>query len=169
MPAEGEDGGVTGPARPQGATFSGGSTGVALVGGTARRRTDRWSPTVHRLLRHVRGKGVPEAPAVLGVDGDGREVLRWIDGDCRISLDDDDRLRQVADLTRRVGTAMSSFEPQPGDRWRCPRPRSTIGHRDMAPWNVVFRGSQLVGHGGRMGRSMAWLDGAWDELAAVLR
>jgi hypothetical protein len=35
---------------------------------------------VHALLRHLEGAGFDAAPRVLGIDGDGREVLTSIEG-----------------------------------------------------------------------------------------
>ena len=45
------------------------------------RTTGPWTPTVHAFLRHLETVGFAGAPRVLGIDGDGREVLSFIDGD----------------------------------------------------------------------------------------
>src|SRR4051794_12613020 len=54
---------------------------VLRVGDTARRPFQRWTPAVHVFLRHLRSIGVTEVPLPLGVDGEGREIVQWIEGD----------------------------------------------------------------------------------------
>ncbi len=56
------------------------TAGVVRVGDTVRRPTDRHSPFVHRLLRHLEAVGFDGAPRLLGTDERGREVLGFVDG-----------------------------------------------------------------------------------------
>jgi hypothetical protein len=66
---------------PIGLALGGGwEAGPVRIGDTVRRRSGRWTPAVHALLRHLESVGFDAAPRVLGVDGQGREVLSYIEG-----------------------------------------------------------------------------------------
>ena len=51
---------------------------VVRIGDTVRRATSPWTPMIHRLIAHVRAKGVRWVPRVHGIDDEGREVLDFI-------------------------------------------------------------------------------------------
>ena len=51
------------------------------VGQTVRRTGNSWSPAVLDLLRHLDREGFAGAPRALGFDGQGREVLTYIEGE----------------------------------------------------------------------------------------
>jgi hypothetical protein len=55
--------------------------GVVRVGNTVRRPVGPHSPLVHALLAHLEYTGFTGAPRFLGIDGSGREVLSYIDGE----------------------------------------------------------------------------------------
>ena len=55
--------------------------GVVRVGNTVRRPVRPHSPLVHALLAHLESAGFEGAPRFLGIDGSGREVLSYIDGE----------------------------------------------------------------------------------------
>jgi len=57
--------------------------GVVRIGDTVRRGVSPWTPTIHRLLAHVRAQGVRWVPRVHGIDDEGREVLDFIPGEVR--------------------------------------------------------------------------------------
>jgi hypothetical protein len=62
-------------------TLTGGNMSVvARVGDTVRRQAGSWTPRTHRLLAHLRAKGIREVPAPLGFDDQGREILTFIPG-----------------------------------------------------------------------------------------
>jgi len=52
---------------------------VVKVGDTVRRPAGAWTPTIQALLAHLQAKGFP-APAPLGVDDRGREVVAYLPG-----------------------------------------------------------------------------------------
>jgi hypothetical protein len=129
---------------------------VVRVGDTVRRAWRPSTPTIHALLDHVRTAGFTEAPEPLGRDDQGREILRYIEGEVisgARSVPDfvwsDATLIEVARLLRRLHEATATFEPPEGARWWWPvneRPgRRVICHNDVAPWNVVFRDEKPVG------------------------
>jgi hypothetical protein len=55
---------------------------VLRRGGTVVRPPGSWTPAVHALLRHLEQAGFTGAPRVVGdgYDGQGREVLTFIEG-----------------------------------------------------------------------------------------
>ncbi|CAN5672180.1 phosphotransferase [soil metagenome] len=125
------------------------------VGDTVRRATGQWTPAVHALLRHLESIGFDAAPRVLGIDGRGREILTYLEGETVGDDDpwpawwrDDDTLVQAILLLRRFHTVVVTFEPPPDARWRFAGsgdPGATIVHGDWAPYNVVWRDGVIVG------------------------
>lgn len=98
---------------------------VVRVGDTVRRPRKPQNDAVHDFLRHLRACGVLRAPEPLGFDGQGREVLAWIEGFAAEhphpdGIASDDLLVEVATLQRDLQLAAASFEP-PAD----------------APWNAL--------------------------------
>lgn len=127
--------------------LSGGNmTAVQKSGDTVLRQQTPFSPTVHRLLLHLRRAGFDRAPAFLGVDGCGREVLSFVEGRCPENwplAGGEAHLAQVAGvakLLRSYHDATAAFERRPSDRWmlRAPGPEEVICHNDVAPYNLTF-------------------------------
>ena len=130
--------------------------GVVRVGDTVRRPVGPHSPLVHALLAHLESAGFEGAPRFLGIDGSGREVLSYVDGEVagrpRPSwIADEARLASVGRLVRAYDDAAASF-PLPPDPPADVRPAEPagippapayppelIGHVDITPENVVFR------------------------------
>ncbi|MEU1376052.1 phosphotransferase [Streptomyces triculaminicus] len=131
------------------------TVGAVRRGGAVHRPVQPWTPAVHALLRHLEAVGLEGAPRVLGVDGQGREVLTHLDGETagedlpwpawvysRTALED------VGRWARRLHDATRSFVPPPDARWLAGqtwRPGLIIGHHDAAPWNAVWRDGSLAG------------------------
>ena len=130
--------------------------GVVRVGDTVRRPVGPHSPLVHALLAHLESAGFEGAPRFLGIDGSGREVLSYIDGEVagrpRPSwIADETRLASVGRLVRAYDDAAASFTVPldapiamaPAEPARIPPapayPPELIGHVDITPENVVFR------------------------------
>ena len=92
------------------------SRDVVRVGDTVRRPAGPWTPAVHALLRHLHEAGFTASPLPLGVDDQGREVLRFIPGTVpwphRFDLlEADDQLARVGTLIREFHDAVGSFIP----------------------------------------------------------
>jgi len=130
--------------------------GVVRVGDTVRRPVGPHSPLVHALLAHLESAGFEGAPRFLGIDGSGREVLSYIDGEVagrpRPSwIADETRLASVGRLVRACDDAAASFTvpldapiamapAEPAGIPPAPAyPPELIGHVDITPENVVFR------------------------------
>lgn len=121
--------------------------GAVRRGDTVRRPVGPWIPAVHALLRHVHGR-LPHVPRVLGIDELGREVLTYLPG-TRASHESGTVTRQrvaaMAHWLRTLHAATADFDhPGPWRMWPEPAP-TVIGHNDVAFWNVVFDGDNLVG------------------------
>lgn len=142
--------------------------GVVRVGTTVRRPMGRNAAFVHALLRHLEQVGFEGAPRFLGVDSAGREVLTFVEGEVAgrphpAWIADEDRLASVGRLLRRYDDAAAGFaapegiEPVlPADPPGLPPAPvyedadgngngnggdELIGHLDITPENVVFRGT----------------------------
>ena len=130
--------------------------GVVRVGDTVRRPVGPHSPLVHALLTHLESVGFPGAPRFLGIDGSGREVLSYIDGEVAGRprppwIADETRLASVGRLVRAYDDAAASFTPppdvlpgtEPAEPPGIPPapgyPPELIGHVDITPENVIFR------------------------------
>lgn len=121
---------------------------VVKIGDTVHRAAGPWTPTVHALLRHVRGKGFELAPEPLGLDGEGREVLSYIPGQTVGSqlpwqdwVWDDALLIEVGQVTARYHRAVADFRPAGPISWQFGpaelQADQIVCHHDIAPYNVV--------------------------------
>jgi hypothetical protein len=133
--------------------------GVVRVGDTVRRPLGPHSPLVHALLTHLESVGFEGAPRFLGIDGSGREVLSYIDGEVAGRprppwIADESRMASVGRLVRAYDDAAASFVPPPevlpdtkpaeppGIPPAPTYPPELIGHVDITPENVIFRDGQ---------------------------
>jgi hypothetical protein len=130
--------------------------GVVRVGGTVRRPLGAHSPLVHALLRHLESVGFEGAPRFLGIDGAGREVLTFIEGEVAGDprpawVADEARLASVGRLVRAYDDAVTGFTVPEGvdvsggfaetpDMPPAPSyPAELVGHMDFTSTNIVFR------------------------------
>jgi hypothetical protein len=132
--------------------LAGGNVGaVVRVGDTVRRETGPWTPAVHALLHHLEAAGFAEAPRVLGIDEQGREILSFVEGESPWPpppwlWEEDATAWEAGALARRYHDAVASFVPPRGARWRMAAAGDElICHNDIGPWNVIFRGTAPVG------------------------
>jgi len=118
------------------------------IGDTVRRRAGPWTPSVHALLRYLEHHGF-DAPRVIGVDDQGREVLEFIPGEAHAGtvvpvpdhVMEEARLIEAAQLLRRYHDVVAGFRPPPDARWRlvAPTAHEIICHNDWSPWNGLLR------------------------------
>jgi hypothetical protein len=134
--------------------------GVVRVGDTVRRPVNPQSAAIHAYLYHLEQAGFLEAPRFLGVDGRGREVLTYIEGEIggrplyRWS-GGEDVLVAIARFQRRMHDCSLGFTLPAGVEWRKPlridgvppafEAPELIGHNDMTPENLIFRDGVPVG------------------------
>jgi len=146
--------------------------GVANAGAVVRVHDDRFGDSVRRpagphtaavqaFLLHLRASGVPEVTEPLGVDDEGREVLRFIDADLPTgeaaawdfppTQPDHSILLNVANVQRRMHEAAVSFVPDPATVWSgdhyfpAGSTGSVVCHNDLCISNVLRRGDTVVG------------------------
>lgn len=152
-----------------------------------RRPVGRWTPAVHRLLRHLESVGFNGAPRVLGVDEQDREILRYVEGEVG-TLSQTDPLapwfrgpeacwtagRWIRDFQR----AQATLELDPLEPWRLAAGRrleegEVVVHHDVSSYNTVRRadGSIVVldwdfARPGRPIEELAWACWRWAPLMA---
>lgn len=143
---------------------------VRVEGATVKRPAGPWTATVHALLEHVSGKGVP-VPRPLGSDGCWETLSlvpgaggdeRW--GDAPLSVE---ACASAGALLRRYHDASASFVPPAGSRWitncyvkdgtdapgaasaagvtEAPGAFEVILHGDPKPGNMAWDGEEAVG------------------------
>jgi aminoglycoside phosphotransferase (APT) family kinase protein len=133
------------------------TVGVVRIGDTVRRPHQESSPRVAAYLQHLEAAGFDGAPRFLGVDGQGRDVLTFLDGDVPGSpvepwAAEDAVLPGVARLVRRLHDASEGFalparaaEPgRPQPLFPAGEPR-IVAQRDVTPQNTVFRDGVAYG------------------------
>lgn len=131
----------------------GGNTNVVVrVGDTVRRQAGHWTPAVHALLAHLESVGFADAPTVLGIDDQGREILPFVIGEVG-NFDPGhlpdwfrtiDACMTIGDWLRRFHEAQRGFEPDENVPWRLVPGRSltedeVVVHHDAAPYNSIRR------------------------------
>lgn len=121
------------------------------VGTTVRRNIQPWSPTIQRLLRHLRKHGCDWVPEPLGVDEDGRDSVSYLPGEVpQYPLPEwvwsEEVLTDAAGLLAQLHAAGADFD-RTGAIWQLPdhAPPEVVCHNDFAPYNMVFAGGRLVG------------------------
>jgi hypothetical protein len=132
--------------------LAGGNMGGAVrVGATVRRRADTWSPTIQRLLRHLRQHGLDWVPEPLGLDEGGRDSVSYLPGEVpQYPMPDwvwgENVLTDAARHLTRLHAASADFDTTAGV-WQIPahEPVEVICHNDFAPYNLVFTDGRLTG------------------------
>lgn len=129
----------------------GNTTPVARVGDDVLREAGPWTPTVQRLLSHLRDNGVNWCPEPQGWSPDGREAVSYIKGKVpKLPFPDwmyeDDVLVTAAQWMRQLHDLTADFD-EPDFVWRSPRrkPAEVVCHNDFMPFNMVFKDQKLVG------------------------
>jgi Ser/Thr protein kinase RdoA (MazF antagonist) len=118
-------------------------TAVVRIGDAVHRTAGPWTPTIHRLLRHLRARGLAWVPRPLGM-ADGREVLTYLPGTVpRYPMPawvwTDPVLSGAAARLAAFHQAGRDFELADA-RWQLPAhsPAEVVCHNDFARYNLVF-------------------------------
>ncbi|WP_046173520.1 phosphotransferase enzyme family protein [Domibacillus indicus] len=125
---------------------------VSRVGDTVRREVKPVSPHIHKLLLHLENKGFSYAPRFLGMDGQGREILSFIEGEAghyplKKYMWSKEVLAEIAGMLRLYHEAVCDFpfihNFEPIDR--TPPNVEVLCHNDFAVYNIIFNGQKPVG------------------------
>jgi hypothetical protein len=120
---------------------------VVRVGPHVLRPSSPHSRSIHAFLRAVRHAGFEGVSSPVGIDGDGRERLVFIDGDVPVPpypdwSQSDTALASIATLLRGLHDAGRGFDPR-GHTWNedlaDPAGGTHVCHNDVELSNVVFR------------------------------
>ena len=125
---------------------------VVRVGPHVLRPSSPHTASIHALLRAVRNAGFEGAPTPVGIDGDGRERLVFIDGEVPVPpypdwSQTDVALASMARLLRDLHDAARGFDPRRltwDDTLSDPAGGTLVCHNDVSPENVVFRNGIAV-------------------------
>lgn len=127
---------------------------VVRVGDTVHRTSGPWTPSVQRVLAHLRSAGFDLAPEPLGTDARGREVVSFLPGATasrpwRPVLLREEGVHEVAAAVVALGEALATYVLRPDDVWRhggVPgRASTTLRHGDVGLWNTVWTGDRITG------------------------
>jgi len=130
----------------------GGVNAVTRHASTVLRPVGPWSPTVHRLLVHLRARGFTLSPGYRGITNEGLEILDFMPGTVGgYPVTSEAKSTQVlvgaAHALRALHDASASFSREAGDRWMLPArgPVEVVCHGDFGPHNCVLEGTNVVG------------------------
>jgi len=135
-------------------TFESGRSSIERSDDEVIRPTGPWSLSVHKYLDFLDQQAFQHVPIPLGIDGDGREHLSYVDGQVYSSMEipesrSDEMLVSLAhflkafhDLGRDYLCKLST-----SDLWMLPmrQPVETMCHGDLGPYNVVTQGNTVKG------------------------
>lgn len=116
---------------------------VEVVGDTVRRPRHPWTPTVHRVLAHLRAEGLTSVPAPLSLADDHETVslLRGVAGrDSWPHQATEVGLQAAARLLGAVHDATAGWVPPTDAVWGRPpsAPAEVVCHGDPGPWNMTW-------------------------------
>jgi hypothetical protein len=127
-------------------------SGVWRIGDTVRREAGPWTPEVHRLLVHLRSKGIAFVPEPLGMDAEGREILTFLPGIVGSTplvgtQRSDAVMVRAAFMLRAIHDATADVAASWRTGWRAStrEPVQVICHGDFAPYNCIFIDGELTG------------------------
>ncbi len=124
---------------------------VVRVGDTVRRPTGSHTAAVHALLRHFEKVGFDGAPRPLGLDGDGRETLSYVEGDAAVAPvpSSDETVAEIGALLRAMHDAQADFAQAKHAPWQrmvgAPPTGEVVCHNDLFWPNVIFRDGRVRG------------------------
>jgi hypothetical protein len=127
---------------------------VVRIGEHVLRPSNPHTPAVHRFLRALRTTGFTGASEPVGVDGDDRERLGFIEGDVAVPpypawVQTDEALVSITELLAAFHRASARVGVQAddgpwSDEMADPQGGSVVCHNDVCLENVVFRDGRAI-------------------------
>ena len=121
-----------------------------LKEGRIYKEASKSTPTIHKLLNHVRDRGIHWVPQSFGIDDKGRHVLEYLEGfvpheDPRWPWEES-ILKEAAKKLRVWHDCTSDFSCSDAS-WFLENDEKSevICHNDFAPYNCVFNNKKLTG------------------------
>ncbi|MDB1125926.1 aminoglycoside phosphotransferase family protein [Vibrio sp. kj40-1] len=118
------------------------------------RPSNKWSPTIHRLLEHLHANGFNQCPQLLAIEV-GKEKLSFIEGDTfnyplKGAIASDTALISAAKMLRKLHDSSVGFvnaNQDTGCYWMLNpiEPQEVICHGDFTPYNVALKNNDVVG------------------------
>ncbi len=134
--------------------LQGGRDGIFKNGNTVQRPMGKWSPTIHRLLKHLESIGFSKSPQFIGIENE-KEILSFVDGETYDyplvgTIGSEEAVITAGKLLRELHDSTESFlEFDKGNEqtWMLPsrNPQEVICHGDFTPYNVALNGNNVVG------------------------
>lgn len=125
--------------------------GATCIGDSIHRSPGPWTPSIQRLLTHLRWQGVTWVPEPRGVDEQGRDKLSYMPGlvpqhPLPAWIWNDQILVDAAVMMTELHKATENFVSE-GAVWQLPthQPAEVVCHNDFAPYNMVFINERLSG------------------------
>lgn len=134
--------------------LSGGNTSgeVVRVGNTVRKSMKDSSESVHRLLQFLETEGFPATPRFLGIDDQGREILSYLEGSCKIASDaweSQSILKTTAKLLKAFHDTTAQYPISDVDSWAKIYPdrskHDVICHNDFGLYNLIINNDACTG------------------------
>lgn len=135
--------------------LTGGAINVVTRRGNIVYRTGGpWSTAVLALLGDLQRLGFGYAPAPIGMDDQGREMISFLTGEpmmrpWRAVMFTEPALQQAAAMLRSLHDATRDLAYPAETEWRTGRaakePGQVIRHGDLGPWNTLWDGDTLTG------------------------
>ena len=132
-------------------SLSGGHSGkVFRNGNRVFKEAGSWTPNVHSLMEALRNAGIEYVPKNYGINSEGLEVLEFVIGEVPVYpfpewVWKDDLLIDVARKMRKFHDVdvVAEFRDR---EWRSGKisPAEVMCHGDIAPYNTVCNGGQIV-------------------------
>jgi Ser/Thr protein kinase RdoA (MazF antagonist) len=139
------------PSGPDETPLAGGNVAAEVVrsGATVRKPWRRSSRAVLHLLGYLEDQGYAGAPAGLGRDDRGRQVLEYVPGTMadRMAPLTGAGLGRVGAMIRRLHDLTARYRPPADPGWEPllpPLREEVVCHHDLAPWNLVRDGERWV-------------------------
>jgi len=120
------------------------------IGDKVHRKVTESTKTIHKLLTHVRSKGIDWVPKPYGINDKNEDVVSFIQGDVPHSMPlwiwNNGIIEEIAKALRQLHDATADFKYK-DEIWQFETKTNieVICHNDFAPYNIVFANEKFKG------------------------